>query len=278
ERTTTDYSILPDGKRIYIDAFRDRPGLDMSYKPNDFETRFVLPITKESSEYGQESIASDFEPILIHSEMTEENIVPVQSDIIEHESIPQPEVIESVEVQPEIIEQVEEQAETIEKEIEIQPEIIQQVEDQSEIIQQETEIQPEIKSEVQLESHPVIIEESVHIQSDIHELKTPVHLEPRPPTIVPVDAPIEKVPIIISPKKSEPIAVTKKPTIDLHGAAVVLPEVQLVKPGPLPTLSITKGKKSTGGLCASCFGSKSAEKKKKQRHSKTVSAPIEQKK
>ncbi|CAF1563755.1 unnamed protein product, partial [Adineta ricciae] len=46
ERTTTDYSILPDGKRIYIDAFRDRPGLDMSYKPNDFETRFVLPIVR----------------------------------------------------------------------------------------------------------------------------------------------------------------------------------------------------------------------------------------
>ncbi len=46
EKPTIDYSILPDGKRIYIDVFRDRPGLDMSYKPNDFENRFVLPIVR----------------------------------------------------------------------------------------------------------------------------------------------------------------------------------------------------------------------------------------
>ncbi len=46
ERPIIDYSILPDGKRIYIDVFRDRPGLDMSYKPNDFENRYVLPTVR----------------------------------------------------------------------------------------------------------------------------------------------------------------------------------------------------------------------------------------
>ena len=39
-----DYGILPDGKRIYIDQYRDRPDMDMSYKPADFDNRFVLPI------------------------------------------------------------------------------------------------------------------------------------------------------------------------------------------------------------------------------------------
>jgi hypothetical protein len=39
-----DCSILPDGKRIYIDAFRDRPGMDMAYKPENFESRFFLPV------------------------------------------------------------------------------------------------------------------------------------------------------------------------------------------------------------------------------------------
>lgn len=38
-----NYGILPDGRRIYIDSFRDRPGMDMSYQPADFDQRFVLP-------------------------------------------------------------------------------------------------------------------------------------------------------------------------------------------------------------------------------------------
>ena len=42
EKPTVDYAILPDGKRIYIDNFRERAGLDMSYKPDDFDNRFVL--------------------------------------------------------------------------------------------------------------------------------------------------------------------------------------------------------------------------------------------
>lgn len=46
EKPAVDYAILPDGKRIYIDSFRDRPGLDMSYTPNDFDNRFVLPVVR----------------------------------------------------------------------------------------------------------------------------------------------------------------------------------------------------------------------------------------
>jgi hypothetical protein len=46
EKPSIDYAILPDGKRIYIDSYRERPGLDMSYKPNEFDTRFVLPVVR----------------------------------------------------------------------------------------------------------------------------------------------------------------------------------------------------------------------------------------
>ena len=46
EKPAIDYAILSDGKRVYIDAFRDRPGLDMSYKPDDFDNRFVLPTVR----------------------------------------------------------------------------------------------------------------------------------------------------------------------------------------------------------------------------------------
>ena len=48
EKPMVDYAILPDGKRIYIDAFRERPGMDMSYKPNDFDERFILPTVRIS--------------------------------------------------------------------------------------------------------------------------------------------------------------------------------------------------------------------------------------
>lgn len=46
EKPIIDYKILPDGKRIYIDVFHDRPGLDMTYRPTDFDTRFVLPVVR----------------------------------------------------------------------------------------------------------------------------------------------------------------------------------------------------------------------------------------
>jgi hypothetical protein len=101
-----------------------------------------------------------------------------------------------------------------------------------------------------------------------------------------VDVQSEPTPHVIPRTKSEDKTVTKKPvTIDLHGAAVNLPKIELVEPGPLPTLPITKEKKikkvkkSTGGLCASCFGAKAAEKKKQDIVSETIqTAPIEQKK
>ena len=51
EKLAMDYSILPDGRRIYIDAFRDRPGLNMSYRPSDFDNRFVLPVVSSHFSY-----------------------------------------------------------------------------------------------------------------------------------------------------------------------------------------------------------------------------------
>ncbi|CAF3379296.1 unnamed protein product [Rotaria sp. Silwood1] len=186
EKPIIDYSVTQDGKRIYIDAFRDRPGLDMSYKPNDFENRFVLPIAKPASEYEQ-PIPHEIEPITF------------KPKTIEHEPM--------------------------------------------------------------------------------------IHLEPRSPVIEPVDVQPEKTPIIVPLTKTDEMIITKKPTIDLHGAAVKLPDIELVQPGPLPTLSIKKKdktkkvKKSTGGLCASCFSTKAKEKKKqKESISETIQAPMKQKK
>jgi hypothetical protein len=116
------------------------------------------------------------------------------------------------------------------------------------------------------------------IKTELIQHKPEIHLKSRPATIEPVDVQFEKTPIVIPLTKSEPVTVTKKPTVDLHGAAVHLPEIQLVEPGPLPTLSTPKVKKSAGGLCASCFGVKSAKQKKKESVSKPVQAPVEQKK
>lgn len=109
------------------------------------------------------------------------------------------------------------------------------------------------------------------------EHKPEIHLQPRPATIEPVDVQPDLAPaVILSSPKSEVKTVGKKSlTIDLHGAAVDLPPIELVTPGPLPTLSTAKGKKSTGGLCASCFGQKSADKVKKKSVSKAIPAPIE---
>ncbi|CAF3765097.1 unnamed protein product, partial [Rotaria magnacalcarata] len=188
EKSSIDYAVTPDGKRIYIDTFRDRPGLDMSYKPNDFENRFVLPIPKPASEYEPRS-TPEVEPITL------------KSQVIEHEPI--------------------------------------------------------------------------------------IHLEPRSPIIEPVDVQPEERNIIILPTKTDEMTSQKKRIhIDLQGAAVKLPDIELVQPGPLPTLSIgkeNKGKKiktkSTGGLCASCFGKKSKEnKRQKETISETAQAPIEHKK
>ncbi len=160
--------------------------------------------------------------------------------------------------------------------------IIEPVDVQAEIIEE--------KPRVHLEPRSPIIE-PVDVQAEIIEHKTITHLEPRAAIIEPVDVQAEPTPIFISSRKSEESTVTT----NLHGAGVDLPKIELVEPGPLPTLPIAKEKhkktkeliktektpkvkKSTGGLCASCFGAKAAEKKKKEITSETVKAPIEPKK
>lgn len=60
EKSIIDYGIGPDGKRIYIDSFRERDGLDMSYKPDDFENRFTLPIVRISVLYGSLCMSASF--------------------------------------------------------------------------------------------------------------------------------------------------------------------------------------------------------------------------
>lgn len=140
------------------------------------------------------------------------------------------------------------------------------------------EIEPQIEPVV-----PVIEHESITQPPPSIEHKVQIHLEPRPATIEPVDVQSEPARIVVPlTRKSEDKTVTKKSVIvDLHGAAVDLPAIELVTPGPLPTLAIGKKmktikiKKSTGGLCASCFGAKSANKKKKEIVSEPVQAPIE---
>lgn len=148
------------------------------------------------------------------------------------------------------------------------------------VIEQESVTHTESPTEIE---HEAII----HTESQPEiEHKPQVHLEPRPATIEPVDVQAEPAPVVIvSLTKSEEKTVTKKSTtLDLHGAAVDLPKVELVTPGPLPTLSISKEKKTTkvkkpsAGLCASCFGAKSASKKKKEAVSEPVQVPIEPKK
>jgi hypothetical protein len=196
---------------------------------------------------------------------TEVHLVPSEPEIVEHKVEVHPVPHEPVDVQPEIVEH-KTQVHLIPR-----PATIEPVDVQAEIV--------EHKTQVHLIPRPATIE-PVDVQAEIVEHKAEVHLVPRPATIEPVDVQPEQTPIVIQSKKTKQITVTKKPTIDLHGAAVNLPEIEWVKPGPLPTIHITKEKKpikikkSTGGLCASCFGAKAAEKKKK----KIVSEPIEQKK
>jgi hypothetical protein len=164
--------------------------------------------------------------------------------------------------------------------------IIEPVDVQAEIVEEKPVVHLEPRS-------PVI--EPVDVQAEPIEHKPIIHLEPRAATIEPVDVQHEQTPIVIPSTKHQESTVSKVKT-SLHGAPLDLPEIELVTPGPLPTLSISKDKHkkpkesivtekspkvkkaSTGGLCASCFGSKAAEKKKKETISETVKAPIEQKK
>ncbi|UJR35322.1 hypothetical protein I4U23_028083 [Adineta vaga] len=176
--------------------------------------------------------------------------------------------------------------------------IIEPVDVQAEVTEEKTHVHLEPRS-------PVI--EPVDVQAEVTEEKPHIHLEPRSPVIEPVDVQPDEPPIIVHATKHEESTISKSTpsplTIDLHGAAVDLPEVELVEPGPLPTLPIIKGKhkkskepiakttpttttekpvkikKPSVGLCASCFGAKAAEKKKKEATtSESVKAPIEQSK
>ncbi|CAF3706455.1 unnamed protein product [Rotaria socialis] len=247
EKSVVDYTVLPDGKRIYIDVFRNRPGLDMSYKPNDFDTQFVLPLTKSSSDYERSST----------SEKT-------QLHLIANEEKP----IVSIETQLKATEPMNIQSATNEDKLATVESIVVQT-----IVNEETSrVQP------------------TDLKLEITEHKSIAHLEPRPPTIEPVDVQYEAT-SIATPLTKIAEAPVSKPILNLHGAGIDLPEVELVKPGPLPTIVIAtkdktnkvkktpKVKNSSGvGLCASCFGAKAAEKKKKESKSETVQAPIEQKK
>lgn len=169
-------------------------------------------------------------------------------------------------------------------------------------VQIETTIEP---LNIELEAQPIATETIVETtvvdsempiltsESENIEHKSVVHLEARPPTIEKIEVPEEPTPVVLSSKTKSDETTLSKAISNLHGAAVELPEIELNKPGPLPTITITKEKhkkskettktekplktkKSTGGLCASCFGSKAA--KKKDVASETAQAPIEQEK
>lgn len=139
-----------------------------------------------------------------------------------------------------------------------------------------------LKSEI-IDERPVSSEpEPVIIPDEPAKRKLEV-LEEKP--IVKSESVVVKskpTPVVLPPVKTEEISVIKSSGLNLHAAAVQLPEVELVKPGPLPTFPTSKGKKvrspkkSTVGLCASCFGGKSAEKKKRDVVSTApISAPLE---
>ncbi|CAF3864826.1 unnamed protein product [Rotaria sp. Silwood2] len=259
DKATLDYTILPDSKRIYIDVFRDRPGLDMSYKPKDFDTQFVLPVTKSPIEYERS----------ITPENSESQATTIEQTPIGNLEARLP-TIEPMNIQSEIIE------EKPIANLDVQQRTIKSLDVQTKPIELQT---PKV--------------ESIDIQPEIVERKTITHLEARPATIEPIDVQYEKTSIVVPLTKTDESTISK-PIINLHGAGVDLPAVELVKPGPLPTLPITekhkktkavattektpKVDKSTGGLCASCFGAKAAEKKKKDLTSKIRQAPIEQKK
>ena len=124
---------------------------------------------------------------------------------------------------------------------------------------------PETESTV-LKSEVTDDKSSMPIQIEsIDESSSFIHPEPidekfeiiQEENFVPIQSSTPTVPLI------------KKKIIDLHPPVVELPEVQLVQ----PTLSISKRKKSSSGnLCASCFGKKSAQKKKKI--NETAAEPI----
>lgn len=219
----------------------------------------------------------------ITPENSELQLSSTEEQIIDHSEAQTPTASEPVHIQTEIVEE--------KPVVHLEPRgpIAEPVDVQAEVVEE--------KPVVHLEPRAATIE-PVDVQAETEELKTITHLESRPATIEPIDIQVEPSPIVLSLKKDEPSTVSKTTTTttaaatNLHGAGVDLPEIELVKPGPLPTISITKEKqkkvkepitsekpakvkKSTGGLCASCFGAKAAQKQKKQGASEVAKAPIE---
>lgn len=141
---------------------------------------------------------------------------------------------------------------------------------------------------------PVIEKETLESESKIvDEQQVLTGLEAASINVESVDIVTETKDIVKTDLKADESAILK-PLANLHGASVTLPEVELVSPGPLPSIPVTKEKtkktkkpkeetkqektakpkKSSGGLCGSCFGAKAAEKKKEKR-STTAKEPIE---
>ena len=218
------------------------------------------PLTPE---IGQEAVVHLEPEAIEHTTEVQLESRPEAAETTDHEPVPI--IIEAVDIQPAEVEH------KTRAHLEPRSAVIEPVDVQSEV--------PEHHTHVHLEPRPATIE-PIHVQSEVIEHKNQIHLEPRPATIESVHVQPEKTPIVIPSKKTEHTKASKKLAIDLHGAAVDLPPVELVEPGPLPTLPIVKGKKSAAGLCASCFGAKAAEKKKRKKGatSAPIPAPAERKK
>ncbi|CAF4388363.1 unnamed protein product, partial [Rotaria magnacalcarata] len=79
--------------------------------------------------------------------------------------------------------------------------------------------------------------QSTDLKLEITEHKSIAHLEARSPTIESVDVQYDATSIVTPLTKIEEATVSK-PILNLHGAGIDLPEVELVKPGPLPVIVI----------------------------------------
>ncbi|CAM4752442.1 unnamed protein product [Rotaria magnacalcarata] len=251
ESSTNDFSQSDSGYSMTTATYESLA----SKVKNEFET-ISEPITDQINESDKTKCSSDYE----------RSSTPEKTDLhlIANEEKP----IVSIETQLKAIEPMNIQSETSEDKLATIQSVVVQT-----IVNEET-------SKVQ----------STDLKLEITEHKSIAHLEARSPTIESVDVQYDATSIVTPLTKIEEATVSK-PILNLHGAGIDLPEVELVKPGPLPVIVIAtkektkkvektpKVKKSSGvGLCASCFGAKAAEKKKKEAKSENVQAPIEKKK
>ncbi|CAF1204547.1 unnamed protein product [Adineta ricciae] len=282
ESSTNDFSQSDSGYSMTTATYESLAGK----VKNEFET-INEPTSDQANEYDKTKPSSEYERAMTPTD------IELQTPTMEEKSIVHLEP-RSATAEPEHHSHIETFEEKPHVHLEPRAPTIEPVDVQAE----KTEEKP--RAHLQPRS-PVI--EPVDVQAEESEHKVTTHLEPRAPTIEPVDVQPELAPAIVHATKHEESTVSKITTPillqNLHGAAVDLPEVELVEPGPLPTLTITKEKhkkskepivsttsaekpvktkKASAGLCASCFGAKAAEKKKKESKSETVKAPIEQKK